>query len=101
MTGYILLLLFTLLLVINRIYLSKWIYYSKVQFGSFLFVNCFTIVWFLIQYYFLNREYGIAEVDASISIIPGIFLSLFWFFLLGVLYNVLYVILNLYSRVRS
>ena len=99
MVAYVVLASCILLLVGGRFRLKGSKHYQSASFATFVFVNLFTVFWYLMQYRFLRREYGVIEADVSVQIIPEIFLGLFWVFLLNVTYNVLYVLLNR-SRLR-
>ncbi len=98
MAAYILLSIFIIFLIFSRICLKAKKYYKRLNFISFIVLNIFTVIWFIIQYNFAYKEYGVAELEAPISIIPNIVLSIIGVAILCIVYNFLYVILNLSSE---
>lgn len=98
MLADIILFFFLILLVWGRLRLVNRKYYRKLFFINFIIVNIFTILWYILQYYFLYHDFKMAEPDMSIAVVPELFRELSPPFFLNILYNVLYVILNFFSK---
>jgi uncharacterized membrane protein len=93
--ALILLPIFIIILIVGKTFLKDKKYIKKLLFITFICANVFTVFWYALQYYLLYYEFGVAAPDVSITIIPSLFLLLFWPFILNILFNVLYIILNL------
>jgi hypothetical protein len=87
-----------LFLILAKFVLASKSYYKKLSFIIFVIINSFTVFLYVVQYYYLHYDFGVAEPDMSITIIPRLFLELCSVFFLNIIYNILYVILN--CRIR-
>lgn len=95
MVAHILLLIFIVFLIISKIYFGENRYYKKANFIAFVSINVFTVFWLIAQYNFAYAEYGVAQADASVSIIPGIVMSISGMAVLCIAYDFLYVLFHL------
>lgn len=93
MLGNIILTSSIMFLIWARIKLNHKLYYKRIVFITYILTNIFTIMWYILQYYYLYQDYFMTDPDMSIRIVPRLFLELSSVFVLNIIHNLLYVIL--------
>lgn len=94
MGSYFILLLILIFIILAKLFLKTSKKYNLFVFISFITANLYALIWLLWQYIYSYKEFKVAAVNASISIIADIVLDIFIFIFLLICINICFVLLN-------
>jgi hypothetical protein len=94
MGPYIFLILLLLFIVLAKLFLTGLKKYNLLMFVSVVVANLFTVIWLLWLYIYTYKEFKIAALDTSISIVPDIILDILILVFILICVNICYISLN-------